>query len=256
MFSPLPPFSETTQPQSQWVQHSGVIVPVNSMSLDAQLCPCGLLSYCHVNRRAKVIFCTNATCLQNTISKGRTVYQCRDETCFQRICAACHTSRPRLDKHIWAAHKENFTPVPKTAADPTKHRFGSNFTSQAQKLPNFVPPPDSNLSLADTIRGLTSKGPEYKSAELTFTEQDAYLLTQLGRLPQVISVPVLDWAPFGLSQRFATLYASALWNSVRTFDTSDVSLQKLYALILLYLPALILHDARPKADNVAELPLT
>ena len=110
MFSPLPPISETDKPQPQWVQHSGVIVPIANMSPDAQICPCGLLAYCHVNRRAKVIFCTNATCTQNTISKGRTVYQCRDETCFQRICAACHTSRPRLDKNIWAAHKETSHP--------------------------------------------------------------------------------------------------------------------------------------------------
>ena len=221
------------------------------MSPDAQLCPCGLLSYCHVNRRAKVIFCTNSTCLQSTISKGRTVYQCRDESCFQRICAACHTSRPKLDKNLWAAHKETFTPIPKTAADPSRHRFGSSFTSHAQKLPDIVPPTGDNQSLADTIKNLTSKGPDHKPLNLDFTEKDAHLLTQLGRLPQVITTPVLDWAPFGLTQRFATLYASALWNLVKTFDTNDVSLQKLYALILLYLPALILHDSRRNTDDAA-----
>ncbi len=113
------PVNETDKPAPQWVQHSGVIVPIANMSLDAQICPCGLLAYCHVNRRSKVIFCTNSTCTQNTISKGRTVYQCRDEACFQRICAACHTSRPRLDKNIWAAHKESFTPIPKTSSDNT-----------------------------------------------------------------------------------------------------------------------------------------
>ena len=86
------------------------------------------------------------------------------------------------------------------------------------------------------------------------TNKNSHLLAQLGRLPHVITVPVLDWAPFGLSQRFATLYASALWNSVKTFDTTDVSLQKLHALLLLYLPALILHDSRRKTDDTPGAP--
>ena len=80
------------------------------------------------------------------------------------------------------------------------------------------------------------------------------MLTQLGRLPQVVAVPVLDWAPFGLSQRFATLYAFALWNLVKTFETSDVSLQKLHALLVLYLPALILHDTHRKIGDTSEGP--
>ena len=65
---------------------------------------------------------------------------------------------------------------------------------------------------------------------------------------------MLDWAPFGLSQRFATLYASTLWNLVKTFDTSDVSLQKLHALLVLYLPALILHDTHRKINETSEGP--
>ena len=135
MFSPLPPITETDKPHPQWVQHSGIIVPVSSLSIDAQICPCGLLSYCHVNRRSKVIFCTNASCHQTTISKGRTVYQCRDETCFQRICSSCHAARPRLDKHVWNTLKETFVPMSKTSSDPTKDRFGSTFTAHVQNFP-------------------------------------------------------------------------------------------------------------------------
>ena len=254
MFSPLPPITETDSPQPQWVQHSGVIVPVNNLSADAQVCPCGLLSYCHVNRRSKVLYCTNATCIQTTITKGRTVYQCRDDSCFQRICSNCHAARPKLDKNLWHSLKETFTPVPKTHADYTKDRFGSSFSSHAQRLPNLVSPPDHHQSLSTTIKNLTSKGFDQKTFSPEFKEKDSHLLTQLGRLPQVITVPVLDWAPFGLSQRFATLYASALWNSVKTFDTNNSSLQKLHALLLLYLPALILHDSRRKDDNRPDAP--
>ena len=198
MFSPLPPIPETGKPQPQWVQHSGIIVPVANLSIDAQVCPCGLLSYCHVNRRSKVIFCTNASCHQTTISKGRTVYQCRDETCFQRICASCHSARPRLDKNLWNTLKESFVPIPKTSSDSTKDRFSSSFTSHVRKLPSLVSLSGNNESLANTIKDLTSKGLDHRPVDTNFAEKDSHLLTQLGRLPQVITVPVLDWAPFGL----------------------------------------------------------
>ena len=155
---------------------------------------------------------------------------------------------------IFGTLKETFIPITKTSSDPTKDRFGSTFTSHVQKLPTLASPSDNNQSLADTIKNLTSKGLDHKPFDCNFNEKDSHLLAQLGRLPQVISVPVLDWAPFGLSQRFATLYASALWNSVKTFDITDVSLQKLHALLLLYLPALILHDSRRKTNDNSDGP--
>ena len=67
-------------------------------------------------------------------------------------------------------------------------------------------------------------------------------------------VDLCEGAPFGLSQRFAALYASALWNAVKSFDIDNPSLQKMHALILLYLPALILHDSRRKDDNNPDAP--
>ena len=91
-------------------------------------------------------------------------------------------------------------------------------------------------------------------AERAKMPSDLSLLHTLSKFSAVIAVPVLDWAPFGLSQRFATLYASALWNLVQTFDTSDVSLQMLHALLVLYLPALILHDARSKTNDTSDGP--
>ena len=143
---------------------------------------------------------------------------------------------------MWNALKDSFQPIPKTHSDITKDRFSSEFTSRVRKLPSLVPPAGHNDTLASTIKDLTSKGIGHKPTDTVFTEKDSHLLTQLGRLPHVILVPVLDWAPFGLSQRFAALYATALWNLVKTFDTSDFSLQKLHALLVLYLPALVLHD--------------
>ena len=133
---------------------------------------------------------------------------------------------------IWNSFKESFKPVPKLSSDCTKDRFSSDFTSHVRRLSSLVPPSGNNDALASTIKDLTSKGINHKATDASFREKDSHLLTQLGRLPQVVFVPVLDWAPFGLSQRLATLHASALWNLVKTFDTSDVSLQKLHALLV------------------------
>ena len=44
------------------------------------------------------------------------------------------------------------------------------------------------------------------------------------------------------------------WNTVRSFDVDNPALQKMHALILLYLPALILHDSRRKDDNNPDAP--
>ena len=138
-----------------------------------------------------------------------------------------------MDKNAWNSFKDSFQPVPRTNSDIAKDRFSSELTSHVRKLPCLVPPAGQNDTLASTIKDLTSKGINHKSADIVFTEKDSHLLTQLGRLPQVITVPVLDWAPFGLSQRFSALYASALWNSVKSFDMDNPSLQKMHALILL-----------------------
>ena len=45
-----------------------------------------------------------------------------------------------------------------------------------------------------------------------------------------------------------------LWNLVKTFDTSDISLQKLHALLVLYLPALVLHDTHRNIGDTTEGP--
>ena len=65
-----------------------------------------------------------------------------------------------------------------------------------------------------------------------------------------------NWGILGLWGRLRAILSerSALWNSVKTFDTDDASLQKLHALLLLYLPALILHDSRRKTDDTPDAP--
>ncbi len=62
----------------------------------------------------------------------------------------------------------------------------------------------------------------------------AVTLALLGRLPTVIEVAILDWPPFGLGVRFATLYAAALWHMVLSFKSGDTAIIKLYTLITIY----------------------
>ena len=74
---------------------------------------------------------------------------------------------------------------------------------------------------------------------------DSLLLSRLGRLPQTVDVPVLDWAPGGLGTRIANLYAASIWHMILSFKTLNPPIIKLHTLLALYLPALILHDSRP-----------
>ena len=131
-----------------------------------------------------MIFCTNASCHQTAILKGRTVYQCWDETCFQRICSSCHAARPRLDKNLWNTLKETFVPITKTSADPAKDRFGSTFTAHVQKLPTLVSPSDNNQSLADTIKNLTSKGLDHKPFDCNLPKKIPTCLLNLADYPK------------------------------------------------------------------------
>ena len=79
--------------------------------------------------------------------------------------------------------------------------------------------------------------------------EGSLLLSRLGRLPDVITVPVLDWAPSGLGTRFATLYAATIWHMVLSFKTRQPSIVRLYCLIAMYL-AFILHAARPDPGSL------
>ena len=84
---------------------------------------------------------------------------------------------------------------------------------------------------------------QIKNAELD--QEGCLLLSRLGRLPDVMTVPVLDWALGGLGTRFAVLYAATIRHMVLSFRTRQPIVIRLYCLIAMYLPALILHDARP-----------
>jgi len=78
----------------------------------------------------------------------------------------------------------------------------------------------------------------------------AVTLTLLGRLPTIIEVAILDWPPFGLGVRFATLYAAAIWHMVISFKSGNPSIVRLYTLITIYLPALVLHDSRTSTQHL------
>jgi hypothetical protein len=69
----------------------------------------------------------------------------------------------------------------------------------------------------------------------------------------MIEVPVMDWAPHGLGPRFAALYATCIWHMVLSFATHDEPTIKLYTLIAMYLPALVLHDSRASMQHRNEL---
>ena len=92
-----------------------------------------------------------------------------------------------------------------------------------------------------------SSSPEQLPQQLLngkLNQQGAILLALFGRLPEIIEVPVLDWAPSGLGVRFATLYTNTIWYMVESFTRGDNATIKLYTLLALYLPAIILHDDR------------
>ena len=78
----------------------------------------------------------------------------------------------------------------------------------------------------------------------------AVTLALLGRLPVVVEIPILDWPPYGLRVRFATLYAGAIWHMVLSFKCGDPALVLLYTLITIHLPALIFHDSRSNSQHL------
>ena len=118
--------------------------------------------------------------------------------------------------------------------------------------------PDLGLNPAErttqtAVPSVSPSDPSSLPAQLasgTIDAQGAVTLALLGRLPTIIEVAVLDWPPFGLGVRFATLYAAALWLMVLSFKSGNASIVRLYTLISIYLPALVLHDSRTSTQHL------
>ena len=117
--------------------------------------------------------------------------------------------------------------------------------------------PDMGLNPAErttqtAIPMLTPSDPSSLPTQLKAGELDSHgavTLTLLGRLPAVIEVAVLVWPPHGLGVRFATLYAAAIWHMVLSFKSGNAPLVRLYTLVTMYLPALVVHDARTTSSR-------
>ena len=139
-----------------------------------------------------------------------------------------------------------------TEFEPVLHvgqgQFGHEF-ADASLVNKRVPDLGLNTAERTTQTAAPSLSPSDPSSlpqQLKAGEVDAHgavALALLGRLPAIVEVAVLDWPPFGLGVRFATLYAAAIWHMVLSFKSGNSSIVRLYTLITIYLPALVLHDS-------------
>ena len=110
LFSPLPEIPDDL-PMPSLVQHAGTIEITTQLDRKAQRCPCGRLAYRHLNKRVKVIQCTNAACPTPSICLADSLYHCKARECYHRICARCHQSRPEVHHSDWSSLKNEFEPV-------------------------------------------------------------------------------------------------------------------------------------------------
>ena len=169
------------------------------------------------------------------------LYHCKNRACFQRICSKCHHARTQLHLSEWQALQDEFEPVTALGQGQYGYKFHNPALALHRQLPDMMRhhPPTCTPATSSPSAIPSNLGNQELDAE------GCLLLSRLGRLPDVITVPVLDWAPGGLGTRFATLYAATIWHMVLSFKTRQPSIVRLYCLIAMYLPALILHAARP-----------
>ena len=142
--------------------------------------------------------------------------------------------------------RAEFVAVDHKAQGQAPARFLSERMPLHKKTPVFIEMPSVNdhviKSLGTCTSSVTALPDDIIQGVINST--GARLLVLLGRLPRMITVPVLDWAPGGLTMRFTAVYCSTIWHMVSTFHLNDPQLVRLHSLFALYCPAILLFDPK------------